>query len=188
MKFMDGTPLPPSGRSFGSSDKLPGPAGNGNGFHGSPSAAAAQTLASPTLSSAATRLDSDPSSADVASDVPSDPQFNQRFVADLEAKVDVKHFVLDTNVLLHNPNAIFLLQDNAIVIPFDVIEELDKFKTGNDDLARNARTVIRHLDRLRGSGSLADGVPVQELGAVARDDLPLEHPTTSGVHDNAADN
>ena len=47
--------------------------------------------------------------------------------------------MLDTNVLLHNPNAIFLLADNEIIIPFDVIEELDKFKTGNDDLGRNAR-------------------------------------------------
>jgi len=69
-----------------------------------------------------------------------------------------KTFVVDTNVLLHNPNSIFLFADNEVIIPFDVIEELDKFKTGTDDLGRNARTVIRHLDRLRDSGNLAEGV------------------------------
>ena len=62
---------------------------------------------------------------------------------------DRKYFVVDTNVLLHNPNAIFLFADNEVIIPFDVVEELDKFKTQSDDLGRNARTVIRHLDRLR---------------------------------------
>ena len=51
----------------------------------------------------------------------------------------MKTFVLDTNVLLHNPKALFLLADNEIVIPFDVIEELDTFKSNNDDLGRNAR-------------------------------------------------
>ena len=51
---------------------------------------------------------------------------------------DRKHFVVDTNVLLHNPNALFLFADNEVIIPFDVIEELDKFKTGSDDLGRNA--------------------------------------------------
>ena len=42
-----------------------------------------------------------------------------------------KYFVIDTNVLLHNPNAIFMFADNEVVIPFDVIEELDKFKTSH---------------------------------------------------------
>src|SRR5437764_12188295 len=60
-----------------------------------------------------------------------------------------KTFVVDTNVLLHNPAAIFLFAEHDVVIPFDVIEELDEFKSGTDDLGRNARTVIRHLDRLR---------------------------------------
>jgi PhoH-like ATPase len=46
-----------------------------------------------------------------------------------------KTFVVDTNVLLHNPNALFMFADNEVIIPFDVIEELDKFKAGTDDLA-----------------------------------------------------
>ena len=58
-----------------------------------------------------------------------------------------KHFVLDTNVLLHNPNAIFLFQEHEVVIPLTVIEELDNFKKNNDDTGRNARQVIRQIDR-----------------------------------------
>src|SRR6476620_2702960 len=81
---------------------------------------------------------------------------------------DIKHFVVDTNVLLHNPNAIFLFANNEVIIPFDVIEELDKFKTGTDDLGRNARTVIRHLDRLRESGNLSKGVPIPQTGGQVR--------------------
>lgn len=73
---------------------------------------------------------------------------------------EIKTFVLDTNVLLHNPNAIFMFAEHDVVIPFDVIEELDKFKAATDDLGRNARTVIRHLDRLREQGNLSQGVPL----------------------------
>src|SRR5436853_4537920 len=80
----------------------------------------------------------------------------------------IKHFVLDTNVLLHNPNALFMFTDNEVVIPFDVIEELDKFKASTDDLGRNARTVIRHLDHLRSLGNLAEGVNVKETGGRVR--------------------
>jgi PhoH-like ATPase len=85
-----------------------------------------------------------------------------------ETNGNYKHFVVDTNVLLHNPNAVYLFADNEVIIPFDVLEELDKFKTNNDDLGRNARTVIRHLDRLREIGNLAEGVDVKETGGRVR--------------------
>jgi predicted ribonuclease YlaK len=52
-----------------------------------------------------------------------------------------KHFVLDTNVLLHNADAISSFADNVVVLPMTVIEELDKFKSRNDELARNARQI-----------------------------------------------
>jgi PhoH-like ATPase len=78
----------------------------------------------------------------------------------------VKHFVLDTNVLLHNPDALFVFQENHVVIPFTVIEELDKMKRKEDDLGRNARACIRHLDRLRGIGRLSEGVSWGELGVI----------------------
>jgi PhoH-like ATPase len=71
-----------------------------------------------------------------------------------------KVFVLDTNVLLHNPNALFVFQDNDVVIPFAVLEELDKFKSNVDGIGRNARESIRSLDALRATGSLLAGVPL----------------------------
>ncbi len=69
-----------------------------------------------------------------------------------------KIFVLDTNVLLHSANALESFEDNEIVIPLTVLEELDKFKRNQDELGRNARAVIRNLDELRAKGSLFDGV------------------------------
>ena len=50
----------------------------------------------------------------------------------------IKHFVVDTNVLLHNPNALFMFADNEVVIPFTVLEEIDRFKKQNDDVGRDA--------------------------------------------------
>ena len=87
---------------------------------------------------------------------------------------NLKTFVLDTNVLLHNPNALLLFKHHEVIIPFDVIEELDKFKSSTDDLGRNARSAIRHLDRLRQSGKLSDGVTVKETGGTVRIALDIE--------------
>ena len=81
-----------------------------------------------------------------------------------------KHFVLDTNVLLHNPSAIVMFEEHEVVIPLSVIEELDRFKKGNDDTARNARHVIRQIDRLRKRGRLFDGVRVNDHGGTLRID------------------
>lgn len=81
-------------------------------------------------------------------------------------EVGVKRFVLDTNVLLHNPNALFVFKEHHVVIPFTVIEELDKLKRSNDDIGRNARECIRHLDRLRTFGRLIDGVNWGQAGLV----------------------
>ena len=72
-----------------------------------------------------------------------------------------KTFVLDTNVLLHSAGSIENFQDNTVVIPMAVIEELDKFKKHQDELGRNARHVIRRLDQLRQKGSLYEGVPLE---------------------------
>ena len=59
-----------------------------------------------------------------------------------------KIFVLDTNVILHDYNAIRKFQENNLVIPIAVIEEVDKFKKGNDALSYNARGFMRSMDRL----------------------------------------
>jgi PhoH-like ATPase len=67
-------------------------------------------------------------------------------------------YILDTNVLLHDAGALQAFED--VVIPLDVLEELDRFKKNIDEVGRNARQVIRELDRLRSGGSLPQGVPV----------------------------
>ena len=59
-----------------------------------------------------------------------------------------KIFVLDTNIILHDHNAIKQFQDNDIVIPIAVVEELDKFKKGNDALSFNARAFMREMNKL----------------------------------------
>jgi PhoH-like ATPase len=75
-----------------------------------------------------------------------------------------KVFVLDTNVLLHDPHAIFSFQDNDVIIPIVVIEELDKFKKGIDEMGRNARQVSRILDEYRTKGKLSQGVKLDGGG------------------------
>ena len=100
----------------------------------------------------------------------------------------IKTFVLDTNVLLHNPSALFMFKDNEVIIPFDVIEELDKFKAATDDLGRNARTVIRHLDRLRKSGNLSNGVPIEQTGGRVRVILEEDQKLCPGLTINTPDN
>jgi PhoH-like ATPase len=70
-----------------------------------------------------------------------------------------KNFVLDTNVLLHDPKALFGFADNHVVIPIYVLEEIDSFKKDQSDLGRNAREVARQMDNARKTGRLSEGVP-----------------------------
>lgn len=71
-----------------------------------------------------------------------------------------KAFVLDTNVLLHDPSAMFRFKDNDVVLPITIIEELDRFKKQPEMTGRNARQVSRMLDDLRQQGRLTEGVSV----------------------------
>ncbi|MCE5167815.1 PhoH family protein [Paenibacillus profundus] len=75
-----------------------------------------------------------------------------------------KIFVLDTNVLLHDPNALFAFGANEVIIPAVVLEEMDSKKRNADEIGRNARTVSRQLDRLREEGHLHSGVPLHNGG------------------------
>ena len=77
-----------------------------------------------------------------------------------------KLFVLDTNVLLHDPRALFSFEENDVVIPIYVIEEIDNFKKDLSELGRNARQVARNLDDLRHEGVLSEGVPTPNGGKV----------------------
>ncbi len=69
-----------------------------------------------------------------------------------------KTFVLDTSVLLHDPQSIFAFQDNDVIIPIAVIEEIDGQKRKSDQIGRSARMVSRYLDDLRSQGRLNQGV------------------------------
>lgn len=76
----------------------------------------------------------------------------------------MKHFVLDTNVLIHDPRAIYQFADNEVVLPIFVLEEIDQFKKEASERGRNARELARILDRLRGTASLAEGAPLPQGG------------------------
>jgi PhoH-like ATPase len=78
-----------------------------------------------------------------------------------------KTYVLDTNVLLSDPNSIFSFEDNDLIIPMAVLEELDHHKSRLDEVGRNARHTSKTLDELRLKGSLVDGVSLQN-GATLR--------------------
>jgi PhoH-like ATPase len=73
-----------------------------------------------------------------------------------------KVFVLDTNILLSDPRSIFKFEDNDVVIPISVIEEVDTFKKGTNENGRNAREVSRILDNLRSRGTLSHGISLFE--------------------------
>jgi PhoH-like ATPase len=75
-----------------------------------------------------------------------------------------KTYVLDTNVLLHNPDALFAFEENNVVIPFAVIEEIDNQKKRQDEIGRNARVVSRELDGLRAHNRLSEGVALPRGG------------------------
>jgi PhoH-like ATPase len=86
----------------------------------------------------------------------------------------MKNYVLDTNVLLHDPQAIFRFEDNTVIVPLTVIEEIDRFKKEQSETGRNARQISRMIDGFRKEADLVDGVPLEEGGifrvAIYRED------------------
>ncbi|MBN2598370.1 PhoH family protein [Labilibaculum sp.] len=79
-----------------------------------------------------------------------------------------KVFVLDTNVILHDFNSIYNFEENDVVIPITVLEELDKFKKGNDQINYHAREFSRELDRISGDLLFTAGVPLgKNLGKLS---------------------
>jgi PhoH-like ATPase len=95
-----------------------------------------------------------------------------------------KTFVLDTNILLHDPKAMFNFEDNEVIIPIYVVEEIDNFKKDMTELGRNARQVSRNLDALRADGSLLKGIRTKDDGiirvAVTEKMLPAHISTDRG--------
>ncbi|NCN05234.1 MAG: PhoH family protein [Spirochaetales bacterium] len=73
----------------------------------------------------------------------------------------MKSFVIDTNVLIHRPDAILSFKDNEVVIPLWVLEELDRLKTFSDERGRNARHAIRFIDGVSKNSNLSEGVKLE---------------------------
>ena len=84
-----------------------------------------------------------------------------------EAHKNKKVYLLDTNVLVYDPKAIYAFPGGQVALPSIVLEELDRFKREGTDRGRNAREAIRILDGLRAKGSLGEGVTLDN-GSVVR--------------------
>jgi PhoH-like ATPase len=77
-----------------------------------------------------------------------------------------RSYLLDTNVLVHDADALYAFSEHNVILALDVLEELDRFKRGNDERARNARRVARTLDGLRDGRSLSQGVTLPGGGTL----------------------
>ena len=83
-----------------------------------------------------------------------------------DSKSNKKVYLLDTNVLVYDPKALYSFDGAEVALPSVVLEELDKFKREGSDRGRNAREAIRILDGLRAKGSLGDGVTLENGSTV----------------------
>ena len=109
-----------------------------------------------------------------------------------------KLFVLDTNVLMHDPTCLFRFEEHDVYIPIAILEELDNNKKGMSEVARNARQASRYLDELVSSAeaSIAEGIPLERHGdksargklflqtEAINGALPARLPTGTGKADN----
>lgn len=96
-----------------------------------------------------------------------------------------KIFVLDTNVILSDPKAIFNFDEHDIVIPIVVIEELDKFKKDMNQIGLSARAFARHIESLRKKGKLVEGVALENGGSIRIDltaDVDLPGPKLNNTY------
>jgi len=100
-----------------------------------------------------------------------------------------KTFVLDTNVLLHNPNSLVSFADNIVLLPIEVLEELDRFKRNHDEKGRNARIAIRMLDDFRQKGEPGEGFPLDNGGLLrVLTGLDYEKASELGLSKSLVDN
>ncbi|MCU0857939.1 MAG: PhoH family protein [Pontiellaceae bacterium] len=93
----------------------------------------------------------------------------------------MQNFILDTNVLLHDPTAIRHFKASHVIIPLKVLEEIDQFKRELSERGRNARTVSRSLDELRKQGRLSDGVTLDHGGSIKVIFADKENPFAVGL-------
>lgn len=99
-----------------------------------------------------------------------------------------KTYVLDTNVLIQAPYALESFEDNRIVLPLAVLEELDGLKNSDEERGSNARQAIRFLEKLRLSGSLTEGVPLPGGGMLRLEVNHVDVPLPDGMRPESRDN
>ena len=99
----------------------------------------------------------------------------------------IKTFVLDTNVLIQDPHALLSFEDNTVILPLAVLEELDSLKNADGERGRNARQAIRTLETLRLSGDLAQGIELPEGGHLRLEVNHAEVELPSGMNPHSAD-
>ena len=86
-----------------------------------------------------------------------------------KAKTQTKLFVLDTNVLMHDPSSLFRFQEHDVYLPIITLEELDNNKKGLTEVARNARQASRFLDAIvtNEQADISSGIPLNSTGNTA---------------------
>src|SRR5918998_245749 len=121
-----------------------------------------------------------------------------RFPSTATSPTATRLFVLDTNVLMHDPTCLFRFQEHDIYIPMAILEELDNNKKGMSEVARNARQASRYLDELvsGAESSIGEGIPIERHGdksaggklflqtEAITSPLPASLPTGTGKADN----
>lgn len=100
----------------------------------------------------------------------------------------VKIYVADTNVLIQAPYAIDSFEDNSVVLPMAVLEELDHLKKAEGETGANARRVIRYLEQLRLKGNLLKGVELENGGMLRVEKNFVDVELPEDLSDKVADN
>ena len=99
-----------------------------------------------------------------------------------------KTYVLDTNVLIQAPHALESFEDNRIVLPLAVLEELDGLKRAEGERGGNARQVIRYLEGLRRQGNLLQGVALPGGGSLRLEVNHVDVALPDGMDPSSRDN
>ena len=99
-----------------------------------------------------------------------------------------KIYVIDTNILIHAPEAIFNFEDNEVVLPMVVLEELDGLKNSEKEKGRNAREAIRHLEEFRVLGNLVEGVETERGGIIRVEKNYVDVALPTDMPDDKMDN
>lgn len=99
-----------------------------------------------------------------------------------------KNYIVDTNVLIQSPNALECFEDNNVIIPIVVIEELDSLKNAEGEKGANARSAIRYLEKLRLKGNLLEGISLHNGGKIRIEKNFIDVKLPEDFPDNKSDN